>query len=326
MKRNLISLLVLGLVVLWGAAATVSQAAPLLQATPTDQAGWQAGTLVRVKPSVPFSWLRKAPSSSSAVLDTAPAGDYLVIYATPPVWDGVQWWWAVRRGNVIGYVEQNSLEEVLLVPTVPGEAVSPTPTVPPASPTPLPASETPGVTTTQANWNIRTMLRVKASKPFSWLRSAPSSGATPVDYAKSLESLFVISDTPQWDGVQWWWLVRRGTGSIIGYVEQDSLEPINAPTPTASPTPVSATPSGSAQPPAPAAWRLGSLHSVKLTVRFAWVRVAASSNAGAQVAIYPGWLVIIRDATPYWDGVQWWWYVSTAASNVRGWVEQNSLD
>jgi hypothetical protein len=321
MKRSLIGLIVLGLIVLWGSAVTTSQAASLLQATPTNQVGWQAGTLVRVKPTVPFSWLRRTPSSAAAVLDTAPSGDYLVIYASTPIWDGVQWWWTVRRGNLIGYVEQDSLEVVMMAPTATGTAVPPTSTAPTIeAPTAMP-----GATTTPATWVPKMLLRVKPAKPFSWLRGTPSSGALPVDYAPSLDFLSVVSATPQWDGVQWWWQVRRVSGSITGYVEQDSLEPVTAPAPTASPTPVSATPSGSLQPPAPAAWSVGSLHSVKLTVRFAWVRLAASSNAGVQATIYPGWLVVVRDATPYWDGAQWWWYVSVPAFNAPGWIEQNSL-
>ncbi len=320
MKRSLIGLLILGFVMLWGSAVTTSQAAPLFQATPTNQAGWQAGALVRVKLTVPFSWLRRAPSSAGGVLDTAPSGDYLVIHTATPYWDGVQWWWTVRRGNLIGYVEQDSLELVLAAPT--GTVAPPTTNAPTtAAPTTMPGS-----TTAQENWAAQTLLRVKPAKPFCWLRRAPSSAALPVDYAPSLDLLSVISSAPQWDGVQWWWSVRRVSGSITGYVEQDSLERATAPTSTVAPTPGAGTPSGTTQPPVPAGWGLGSLHSVKLTVPYVWVRQTASSKAGVVATIYPGWLVIIRDATPYWDGVQWWWFVSVAARNSQGWIEQKSLD
>lgn len=92
---------------------------------------WKFGMLVRVRSVIPFSWLRVRPSSYSPVLDTALSGSNLAIESAAATWDGVQWWWLVKRidGSIVGYVEQNALE---LTPTTPNQ-VDTSPTLIPAT-------------------------------------------------------------------------------------------------------------------------------------------------------------------------------------------------
>jgi hypothetical protein len=419
MKRVLLGLFAVALIVISSSTGLTLQAAPLNQTTPAPSAGWGVGALLRVKASVPFSWLRSVPSVGGSVLDTAPRGDYLVVASASPAWDGVQWWWQVRRGSVLGWVEEGSLELVIAAPA-PGPTNTPAPTVvvptatprppdqpadwtigttlhlkagvpfgwlrsaaspsgvvvdtarsndlltvvsaPPQAdnlgqlwwlvrrtngtaigyleqnsmepfvptPTPVPSSTpTPGAPTptrvpsSAANWPLGAQVRVKLSVPFSWLRNAPSSGAGIVDTAVRGELLIVASASPLQDSLQqWWWLVRRSSGTAIGYVEQDSLEAVGA-GPTATPVPGATSVPGAT--PAAQTWPVGSIRSIKASVPYVWVRTSPSSGAGVQLTLYPGWLVLVQNATPAWDGVQWWWQIWVPARNVVGWVEQNSL-
>ncbi len=328
MKRSLIAFAAVALLLTsFLAVGTTLQAAPLGETTPVPAETWGVGALLRVKTAVPFSWLRVSPSASARTLDTAPSGDYLVVAGAAPQWDGVQWWWRVRRANVIGYVEQQSLELVIAAPTSAGPTTAAT-TAPPTS-TPAPTGTPRPHQTTQATWSVGSQLRVVQGVPFAWLRTGPSSNGQPFDTLAPGTALVVVSASPQWDGVQWWWQVRRTTGSIYGYVEQDSLELVAAggsqtpaTTPVATATQV---PAGGATAVAPANWALGTLHSVKVGLPFAWVRTVPASDAGIAATLYPGWLVLIRNSTPTWDGRQWWWQVVVPSRGIVGWIEQNAL-
>ena len=122
--------------------------------------------------------------------------------------------WCAR---VFGFVEQDSIELVIAAPT----ATTPppptfTPTTGPTTPPPVttvapPATTQPAPGTTPAAWGINTLLRVKPSKIFAWLRAAPSSFGVPADYSPGGDQLYVMSATPQSDGLQWWWRVRYRT-------------------------------------------------------------------------------------------------------------------
>lgn len=74
---------------------------------------WQIGDIVRVRLSVPFSWVRQMPSSNSAWSYTARPGQQLIVQQGP-VNDGVQNWYqvGVLGTGVSGWVEQGSLEFV----------------------------------------------------------------------------------------------------------------------------------------------------------------------------------------------------------------------
>ncbi len=317
MKRSLIALAaVVLLLMLLGAASTM--AAPPSQSGQTPAQSWGVGALLRVKASVPFSWLRVSPSTTARSILTVPRGDYLVVAGPTPQWDGVQWWWRVRYGAVIGYIEQESLELVIAAPT----SVGPTATAIPPTQTPRPRQ------TAQANWTAGAQLRVIQGVPFAWLRTGPSAAGQPFDTLPRGTLVTVVSPSPQWDGVQWWWQVRRTTGGIAGWVEQDSLELVSmggSPTGIVTATAVSTVPPGQATAVPAANWAVGTLHSVRAGLPFAWVRSAPSSDAGAVLTLYPGWLVIIQTAPPTWDGKQWWWQVRVPARNIVGWIEQTAL-
>ncbi len=345
MRRNLIYLVIVVAMVIWGSANMTLQASPLPQATATVSAGWGMGALMRVKPSIAFSWLRATPSASGRILVTIQPGDYVILNATAPVWDGVQWWWKVRWGNVNGYVEQDSLELVIAAPTAGPGATQGVTAVAPTAAAPTVAATTAVPAGGKANWPASTIVRIKLTVPFAWLRAAPSSTSGPADYAPTGDTLMIISSFAVNDGTQWWWQVRRVKGTILGYVEQNSVEPvavavINTPTPIAAastPTPIiivvtsvptagAGTPVATVSGAAPAAtWTVGTLHSVQDKLPFAWVRAQASAKAGVVATLYPGWLVMIRNATPVWDGTQWWWNVFVPAFNAQGWIEQSSL-
>src|SRR5438477_9552649 len=112
MKRVLISLLLFALILTFSSSGLQLRAA---QETPTpgaaQPANWALSTLLRLKPGIPFAWLRNAASSTGAVLDTALPSDFLVVVGTVNN-QGSEPWWPVRRvnGNVTGYVEEKSLQ------------------------------------------------------------------------------------------------------------------------------------------------------------------------------------------------------------------------
>jgi hypothetical protein len=74
---------------------------------------WNVFARVRVKPTIPFSWLRNFASSYASANFTAQSGGVLEILGGPQT-DTVQWWWFVRISgtNNAGWVEQKSLEIV----------------------------------------------------------------------------------------------------------------------------------------------------------------------------------------------------------------------
>ncbi|MBZ0295649.1 MAG: hypothetical protein K8L99_24035 [Anaerolineae bacterium] len=81
---------------------------------PTIPAGsWRPGDRVRVRSSIPFSWLRSTPSSNGGILFTVQPLQELLIRQGPQH-DGVQNWWQVTVPNTsqTGWVEEVSLELV----------------------------------------------------------------------------------------------------------------------------------------------------------------------------------------------------------------------
>jgi len=227
MRRSLISLVIVVAILMWGSASLTLQASPLPQATATIQPGWGVGALMRIKASVPFSWLRATPATSGRIVATVQSGEFLVLAGASPVWDGVQWWWQVRWGNISGYVEQQSLD--LVLPATPGAATTAVPTV--AAPTTVPTSDTAataGPAGNKATWAATTVVRVKLTVPFVLLRATASSNATPVDNSPAGDSLMIISSIPVSDGVQWWWQVRRSrvTSSVGSNSSHSNLSPL----------------------------------------------------------------------------------------------------
>ncbi|HVO44071.1 MAG TPA: SH3 domain-containing protein [Aggregatilineales bacterium] len=168
--------------------------------TPANQqeADWTVGTSLKLKAGVPFVWVRSAPLSTAAVLDTLLPSDAVAVTGSANS-DGVQWWWQVQGPHGVGgWAEQQSL---------------------------LPAASnvTPTATATgAASWVVGTYVLIRYSAPFSWLRIAGSSTAVPV-YTVQPGTTLVIIGGAHFDGTQWWWPVRLPNGSAQGWVEQTSL-------------------------------------------------------------------------------------------------------
>lgn len=337
MKRILVGLFAVMLLVgLSSSGLSLLRAASPAQATPAAQT-WTPGTLVRVKAAVPFVWLRVAASPVSAVMATVQSGDYLVIAGSSATWDGAQWWWLTRWGPLKGYVEEQSLD--LVIPGPAGSATSAAPTATAQSPQPTatipvtPAITAPPSSTAQA-WTAGTQLHILASIPFVWVRAAPSSSAPVVETIHPSDTLVVTGTSPSaWDGTQWWWNVNRPGTSAYGWVEENRVTP--APISATSAATVAATTAGATSgAPTPTAittgagaapWAVNNVLAIKNGIAFAWMRTSPNSTSPIQWTLYPGWLVLVDNGTPVWDGSQWWWHVYQPSSNQRGWVEQNSL-
>lgn len=167
------------------------------------------GELVGVHITLPFAWIRSAPSSDASVLitmlpDSNPT--LRIVHDTDrrTHWDGYQWWWQVaslaQRPELQGWLEQAALRDM------------------------YPTDSTPYML---ADWQPPLTVRVEAGLRFLWLRDAPASNA-PLIAVIPARSLMTISGDPQFDGVQWWWRATYITtaGAQTGYVEQSLIEPI----------------------------------------------------------------------------------------------------
>jgi hypothetical protein len=84
---------------------------PNFRVSPLPPSAWRQGFAMRVKRSLPFAWIRSAPSSEGGVVFTLRPGDAVVLNLDSS-FDGVQNWRAVQIGNapVAGWVEESSLE------------------------------------------------------------------------------------------------------------------------------------------------------------------------------------------------------------------------
>jgi hypothetical protein len=215
MVRKTVFLLLLIGVISVGVAGAYPPCGPT---TPQTQAGslseafcrpaYIGGELLRIKPSIPFAWLRTQPASDAPIVTTifpTTQASLTVVSgssASITFWDGVQWWWLVRAHHgVSGWVEQASLVDA----------------------TPTTASVTMQGTSTN-----RQAARAKAGIPFIWVRETPSSGAGILSTIFPGQTFTVTGTPSEWDGAQWWWQVQVNTanGSVTGWVEQTSIQPI----------------------------------------------------------------------------------------------------
>lgn len=292
-------------------SAAVQQPAP---------APFTLGQLMRVKLSVPFVWLRTNPISTATWIDTVGKGEFIIIAAAQPVWDGVQYWWNVNRANgaVRGWVEQNSIEPATGTPV-------------PPSPTPVMiASVTPA--SGPAAWVPDTPLIAAPGVPFIWLRSTPAPNAEVRATIFPGTVMYIQGGVaPSIDQYgQYWWLVRVPAYNRLGWVEQKSMAaapPTAIPSPTTVPSPtIPKPPTNTPVPPSPAAkWVVPNVLFVKPSIPFVWLRAFPSSISAVVDTIQLGGFVIVRGG-PTFDGTQWWWQVQSAYSGHIGWVEQNSVD
>lgn len=311
MRKSRFSILGVALAIATFASAfvvSIVSAAPVRQATTPTPATFTAGMLLQIAPGVPFVWLRSLPASNATVIDTAQSGEFLIVASPAPQSDGTQWWWAVRRGSgsVTGWVEQKSL-----VP-----AIAPTATATIVGPTRSPA----------AAWTGGTALTLAPGVPFVWLRAGATSGALARATAYPGAFLTVRDANPNWDGVQYWWLVNFPALNVYGWVEQKSLMVSAVATPTTTPTAAGTiAPTSTPIPPGSAAtWGIPSVVRVRAAVPFVWLRATPASNGTVRGTILSGGLLLANGA-PQYDGVQYWWPVQASAT-LSGWVEQNSLE
>lgn len=247
-----------------------------------------------LKAGVPFAWLRFAPSSSASYGVTLRPGE--TVSASGPAqlsWDGVQWWLYVwtNSPNVHGYywVELGSLVS---------QCAQPTPT-----PQPQPGNGA-------ANWQQGNVVRVKFGVPFVWFRGQPFPGNAPIHTVFRGVDLVVMGGPSQDSYGQWWWLVRDPRYSVLGWVEQNTVELVGS---TPNPNP------------APSGWKSGDTVQVRYSVPFVWLRSTPSSNAPAIYTVGPGQVMFLQDG-PLSDNVQNWWRVILPYSGVSGWVEEGSLE
>jgi hypothetical protein len=170
--------------------------------------------LARINDALAFAWIRTYPNSQSeaivaTVLPSRTATLVLSIdqWGNTTEWDGHQWWWHVRlypasAGSPNGWIEQASLVTLpnLVPETYPPDMLAP--------------------------WQTPVYAGVKPGIPFVWLREQPNSGAGIIVTVLNKQSFTVQSDTaPQFDGMQWWWMVEHQSGATLwrGWVEQSSI-------------------------------------------------------------------------------------------------------
>lgn len=180
----------------------LSSIEPHCPQTPTPGSGaanWSQGTVVTVKPSVPFVWFRAQPAPGSNPVHTVFSNAALVVMSGPSQDNYGQWWWHMTdpRTYVYGWVEQNSVSQA---------------TAPPPTPTPVPTQ-----------WQTGDTVRVRSTVPFVWFRSTPSSNAGVIYTVGPGQTMF-LQQGPLSDGVQNWWLVILPYSGRQGWVEEGSLE------------------------------------------------------------------------------------------------------
>lgn len=248
-----------------------------------------------LKSGVPFAWLRFAPSSYAPYTITMRPGD--TVQANAPaqlVWDGVQWWLYVwpnfQSGHGYYWVELGSLEPRCQTPT----PIPPTPTPPPSS--------------GAANWQQGTFVHVRGGVPFVWFRAQPTPGSMPIHTVFAGTNLVVMSGPSQDTYGQWWWLMRDPRYSVLGWVEQNTVE-VTGTTPA----------------PVPTGWKAGDTVRVRNTVPFSWLRSTPGSASAVIFTVAPGQALILQDG-PLSDNVQNWWRVAIPYSGISGWVEESSLE
>lgn len=267
-------------------------------ATPTPPNAAWAGTFV-VRGDLPFVWLREAPLSSAASTATAYPNQTLTasvaLDGRTQVWDGTQWWGYVNVPGVAvsGWIELTALQ------------AAPTPT-----PTPTMAPQA------VAGWGNSTAVRVRATLAYAWLRQKPSSDAI-VLFQVPAGSVMVTIAKPQSDNVQNWWPVLDVQSGVMGWIEQNSLEPASAGIDIATAT---------LEPVPPAqGWQPGNKVRVRNEVTVGLVQMAPNSRAQTLARVAPGNILDLIGTPLFGDG-NWWWLVKTRGTNITGWIEQSVLD
>jgi hypothetical protein len=252
-----------------------------------------------VKPGIPFVWLRRDPSSGGAIVETIPANGQVRAVSgqnAGQTFDGAQWWGYVAGGRAEGWVELNSLQ---LAPN-------------PATATPSASVQT---------WRANTVVRVRASVPFAWIRADLNGDSPSPDAAPAAGILATVNAGTELVIVagphlarQTWWQVRDPNSTTVGFVEETALEYVRA-RPNFALTPIP-----------PSAWRSYFTLRLKSSLPFAWIRSAPNSNAGIVYTVQRGGSVELLTTDVQNDGVQNWRQVGFGNAPVRGWIEENALE
>lgn len=247
-----------------------------------------------LRPGVPFAWLRQQPSSAAGFNLTVFPGQAMAIDNPPRyVWDGTQWWvsaWIANSNPAATWVEVESIQPNC-------ESVTPVPG---------------GVA-----WGPGKSVRVNNTVPFAWLRVRPYPDPEQQPLLTVAPgAVLTLIQGPVADNLnQWWWYLRDPRTRIAGWVEQASLELIDAlvPVPTPVPTDVPGTD-----------WSANDRVRVRASVPFSWLRPAPASDVGPFYIARPGQeLVLVQGRLA--QGGQFWWFVAVPGTDTRGWVEELSL-
>ncbi len=183
---------------------------PIVVATPTtditDAANWQVTNIetieVQIASSIPFAWVRSAADSDSSIARTLFSGARLLLTGEA-VPDAFQLWWPVQElsSGTVGFVEQQSLRYVRRV-AQPNALVNP------------------------STWAVATVVRVKSSVPFVWVRQeAVSTSGFVATLLKGREMIIASGPTDDGTGQLWWQVIVPNT-PFSGWVEETSLEKV----------------------------------------------------------------------------------------------------
>jgi hypothetical protein len=189
----------------WVELALVDQITAASRPDNTNPANWivnvEQTTEVEIVNTVPFAWIRNAAESNSGIARTLFPGARLILTGAA-VSDGSQLWWPVQENTsgTEGFVEQNSLRYVRLVPLANAPVDSST-------------------------WAVATVVRIKAAVPFAWLRDNATSVSGITATVRPGREL-IIANGPTNDGTQNWWQVIVPNTAFSGWVEENSLEKV----------------------------------------------------------------------------------------------------
>lgn len=186
--------------------------------------GTPGSVLMCLNPSLPFVWLRDAPSSYAGVRGVLFPHDYakLVKNGVGATSDGTQWWYTVSAFPTASQFFSGWVEASAFVGT--GDS-------PANSPQGCPASDSPSEPRPTLVGSVCLNQRV----PFIWERRAPSSYAPVEDTVYAASPCEGLAFPPMsiwgafyWDGVQWWAQVAHAPReySSRAWVEVKSLQQI----------------------------------------------------------------------------------------------------
>ncbi len=208
MSRSLVGILV-GLVTLFSTLGSTVRAVPFV-CRPHDNPGiceavFGQGQELAIRSGVPFVWLRKAPSSSGAIVGTIAFSTLptVTVAQFPSTYDGYQNWWLVAplsNPSLKGWVEQDSLVD---------------PINPDSAPTP--------------QWTTPFMATIRSGLPFAWIRQDPYSSASVLATILPGNTFTVLNVSNESNH---WWYIRATTAAGVkeGYLEQGSIVPAPATT------------------------------------------------------------------------------------------------